>query len=422
MSQEEFGATGEVLEDTELDSQVEPGTVPVVSKETEVLIDECYLGEQQLKQGEAELSETLVIKESLEAYLELIQSAGALGLTPESTEILKIGLEHIDRSGISSSLSLGMESLDSNNRFVLADNVSLEEGFKNYYKAAMERIRKIINWLVEKAHQIYTRYKEGISKLRTQLKALEKLLPKMEVREGLEFKVDNAQELMIGEEFLTGNLNPIMGLAEFTANTFPQLGKELIDKVIKALDIYSGPNSNWDLEEFNQLYDAAYDALDTISSTNPVFKEGYVLPGNLRLVYLPDRENGDQYKLVPVEGREERRITLTLQVQEPNAVKARFKLLSDIVDTLDKAAVNNLRFNESIKRVNKKVEQVAKIVQNTKDLDDEDRQTRMEPLTECVVGLKNNTPSMLGLLRYLVTKTNTYISITYLEAKLLAGE
>lgn len=398
MAIEEYNTEDIVIES---DIDLEDSLVPVISRETEV-------EEQLLEQGEQELEDTLQVQATLEAYLNLIQSSGAVGLNETAAKVLKIGLEHLDRQSPEFTLSTAFESYNPEARFTLENVPSLENGFKAKLKAVGDKINALINWIVEQAHRIYTKYKEGINKLVNKTKDLEKRVTKIKPKDGLLFKIGNASSITINGEYKNEHVETLVGLAKWLAEVNPKEMIEDVKELDKILDTFLK-------QEGDYLGDAVDANIAVTHRRGDLLIERFgdlTLPGESRLDIDYDDNRVVGFKITPGEQTDN---PLEIEVQEPRVIKSKIETLKIITGLLEKSAVENVKVNREIKTLQNRLKKFS----NSDPDNDIFRKFSELIVKQIKEDLVHPTKSMLDVLRYIVKVSTMYLMIAEKEISML---
>lgn len=408
MAIEEYNTEDIVLES---DIDLEDSLVPVISRETEV-------EEQLLEQGEQELEDTLQVQATLEAYLNLIQSSGAVGINETAAKVLKIGLEHLDKQSPEFTLSSAFESYNPETRFTLENVPSLENGFKAKLKKVGDKIIALVNWIVEQTHRIYTKYKEGINKLINKTKDLEKRVTKIKPKDGLTFKVGNASSITINGEYKNEHIETLVGLTKWLAETNP---KEMIED-IKTLDKVI-ENFIKDVKE-NKESSTLKDELNLTQKRDDLFRERFenlILPGESRLVFTDVTTEDPGFKIVSEEHDD---VPLEIEVQEPRVIKSKLETIKIINALLEKSAIENVKVNREVKAFQGTIKRLMNVRTYNDDGSVIDGEGSVAADAAVIVTyvkdyLIQPTKSMLDVLRYIVKITTMYLMIAEKEISML---
>lgn len=432
-------------EDIILESEITEDSdelVPVISRETDA-------EESLLDQGIKELEDTQAVNTALEHYLELLQSAGAAGLSEQAYKTLKIGLEHLDYLTPEFTLSTAFESYNPDECFTLRNIPALENGFKDKLKAGYEKVKRLIEWIVEQAHRIYTRYKEGIYKLPKKIKELEYRVSKLKDVKDLTFTLSNAQDISVKGKVDSKDIRLILGIAEWLSNEQPN---DTMTTVKKSTEV---------LKKFIQTKDAeTFIELSTLQQEHDNKQRRHfsawpeILPGEyyLTLGGSPDGFNfGESVEDGEVDVRRKGDVEpydLELDVSSTAEIKAKTVVLLDIAKKLEKASVENVKLNRVLKDYSKSFNEAIKSLDSGGDIENvADRaiggnfegagkrvdfskqvtQTSLGPEHENTGYLNERfaytlvepTKSMLNLLRYIIKTVIQYLAVCEQEVKLL---
>lgn len=399
MANEDYDSPDIPLEDSVLEHEGE--LVPVISREldsemiTETKLDSTLneIKEQSLilDKGKDELLESEAILSSLEAYRELLIGAGVVGAKPEAIQYLKVGLESIEANFEEPLIS---NALNTEDNVTYRDSEDLVAAFESFFKKVGETISKLIDWLIERFHTLYTHYKQGINVLESKLKSIDKDLKTVKYSETT-VKLDNLEKLEVNGKVDINNLDVIAGLTEWISETYPN---KLISYYDSVNGLVSELEKSEDLDTFNDKLESLSSELKELFVT---LNESNGLPGNTSIQYNSDHFD---YK---VESKELKPRSEELEVSNLTTLRTRHKALEVIVKQLDKAASHNVKVNKSLKDLKSKLDKYAKRTEDN------------EAIVKVSASLRRNTPGLVAVMSYIVSTLRVYIYALEKEIEVL---
>lgn len=359
-------------------------------------IETVELADAECNEVDQELGETVATVQALEEYSQLLRTAGATGVSPQTVQFLKVGLEHIETTMFDGQMSHALEQYNPK-----AEVVSLEDSIKDKIKAGIARVIKLFKMWLDRIGVYYANYKNGLNRLNAKVKATRVKLDALEFVSDVEVKFMNTSGLSADGKSLINDTSLVSGLTQFITADYP-------DFLLATYKVIRDELNQADPErtDISELTAKLKDELADITPEIP-FNEVAVFPGNVRL----KATKNSNYKL------EEDKSLKTLMehsyvVTDKRMMEIRLKNIEGILDTLNKAVD---RSNDVTKTVKQTQDSILKFMKKLTESDD----VSTANLTALLSLLEDNKPSSEAVLTYLIKTVSQYLAVTEQEIRLM---
>lgn len=296
-----------------------------------------------------QLDQLIYARNSLECFVDLLNTAGDKGITKQAAAFMHVTLESIDKL-------LGFENISTEDfnatpnsamRFVTISQEEIKERIEKIGKKILTLIMHVIEQAKLAAQRVLTGIKAVEDKTDELIEKAKSLINKPTISNervtpdfDMSIKIDNPKMLFIGNEFVLDDLTNETKVSQFLAKEWPSIAKSNIDKAVKLIKEYDLEDN--ELDKFKESFEFIGEAnqLDKIKDTS--------LPGNSKLIFQKDKyaprlgedSHGDGPETITIEPRMPTEVRKTLEINK-EAIRRLgdlFKAEKDILEQLKKVA------------------------------------------------------------------------------------
>lgn len=238
----------------------------------EVLNAEADADVAEADKVEDEINDIDDTREALEAYAELIKTAGLDGISQQAAAFMSVGLKRAVKHAPSlESMYISCEAFETGPRgAVTKANISQE----SFSEAIKETFRKFIEWLKKRiaaGRHFFKRFTTNLMAVKSELNSLEQELKNYKPENSSEWNTNVSEILFTGKEFTGYDLQHLIDPCKLIAEDIPkhliQVTNELISKISKI-----------DPEKVS-LDDSVNIGIDVFSAIGELVRDDIELPG-----------------------------------------------------------------------------------------------------------------------------------------------
>ncbi|QBX32256.1 virion structural protein [Pseudomonas phage PA1C] len=409
----EIGAVGTdtvvETEPVEVPAEFAPieGPVDVTEAVGEIdAVSHAHVEKEILEQRADELIET---QHALEAYSGLLRQARG-EISQQTAAFLRVGIKQAERVLGTNQVSTGLENYNAGERSdILRAEISVEN-IKEYANKAFEKLKEIIEKIIDAIIGGIDNLMNGISKADKVVTQLEEILASggnLWTGTGKTFVLNNPAPVFANGKSKLGDTKVLSGLAHFSAYVYPAAVKKYYENLAKLISGYNVVKG--DGEEMSEKLYKATAPLDDIYGANYD-----IFPGNMRVELQAD---GIVYGIGPATSAKEAPAEFEVKVSSPSTLRTNTKRLRDIIEILKAARDEHVKIKEGAEALKKAVSKIEDQL-NNEDLDDASKAAARKVTQTALELIRESNPRSREIIRYVTRTVVAYASVYIQEAKL----